>query len=361
MVLKLSAFLIFVVLLGCALHTQALTQISNCVELQAMKDNLSEDYELVNDIDCSDTVNWNGGEGFEPVGRYTGGAGNTPFTGTFDGQAGKVVGLTIARPSTFSVGLFGYTSSSAQISYVGLVEVSILGYQYVGLVGFHEGNLTNSYITGSVTGDNNIGGLVGLNYRSGSVSNSYSMATVAADNTAGGLMGQYNNGLLTYTYAAGSVIGTGGNIGGLVGTSAVGGTGNYWDTEASGRFISGSGVGKTTAQMYQQSTYVGWDFIDAWCIAEGQSYPELRAFSDCLPPSTESFSVTATPVPGNKQGAGSALTPGETAAVAITCISGILSIFYLLYKWYYRHLDNKAKKDGQSQAAGIGKEMTITV
>ena len=44
-------------------------QITNATQLQEMQDDLSAHYVLMNDIDCSDTVNWNSGAGFEPVGH----------------------------------------------------------------------------------------------------------------------------------------------------------------------------------------------------------------------------------------------------------------------------------------------------
>ena len=44
------------------------TTITNVTELQAMEDDLTEDYVLGNDIDASATSSWNGGEGFIPVG-----------------------------------------------------------------------------------------------------------------------------------------------------------------------------------------------------------------------------------------------------------------------------------------------------
>ena len=45
-------------------------QISNVTELQAIKDDLSAHYILVNNIDASDTVTWNDCAGFEPIGNY---------------------------------------------------------------------------------------------------------------------------------------------------------------------------------------------------------------------------------------------------------------------------------------------------
>lgn len=39
-------------------------------------------------------------------------------------------------------------------------------------------------------------------------------------------------------------------------------TSSYWDMESSGQSYSAGGEGKTTAEMKQQSTYVGWDFTN---------------------------------------------------------------------------------------------------
>ena len=55
-----------------------------------------------------------------------------------------------------------------------------------------------------------------------------------------------------------------------------------WNIDTSGTNLGwGSGlnadtVGCTTAEMYQQSNYVGWDFTTIWSIVDGSAYPELR-------------------------------------------------------------------------------------
>jgi hypothetical protein len=46
------------------------TIITNVTELQAMEDDLDEDYVLGNNIDASATSGWNGGLGFDPIGNY---------------------------------------------------------------------------------------------------------------------------------------------------------------------------------------------------------------------------------------------------------------------------------------------------
>ncbi len=203
-------------------------QIHNVNELQFMKYELSSSFKLVQDIDASSTVGWNGGLGFATVGDI-----NNYFTGTFDGQGHTITGLTINRstgyPNNFSIpeysdiGLFGRTEG-AKISNVGLLDVNITGDLFVGgLVGWNGtgSSVTNSYVTGSVEGYyDQIGGLVGRNFQ-GAISNSYSKATVRGHWWwVGGLAGISDGGSITNSYAAGDVYDdVGGGTGGLLGHS----------------------------------------------------------------------------------------------------------------------------------------------
>ena len=66
-------------------------------------------YKLVNDIDASGTVHWNGGKGFKPIG--SGGYYNE-FTGSLDGQNFVVSGLHINR-ATHSMSACSDTSAIA--------------------------------------------------------------------------------------------------------------------------------------------------------------------------------------------------------------------------------------------------------
>jgi len=214
-------------------------QITSCVELQEMNNNLNAYYVLMTDIDCSDTGNWNSGAGFVPIGTYS-----SPFTGTFDGQNHKITGLFINRPSAYYVGLFG--TSSNTIKNVGLVDVKITGSYYAGgLVGWNYGAITNSYATGSISGSDYVGGLVGWNLQ-GTITNSYATGSISGIWYVGGLVGLNYQGTITSS---------------------------YWDTVTSGQSASAGGTGKTTAEMKQQSTFVDWDFTTIWAIDEGVSYP----------------------------------------------------------------------------------------
>jgi hypothetical protein len=276
--------------------------ITNIYQLQEMNNDLDAWYKLGNDIDASDTKNWNSGAGFVPVGA---------FTGTFDGQGHKITGLFINR--TMGLGLFGSTGSGAIIKNVGLVDVNITGSDYVGgLVGFnHPGTIENSYATGSVSGDLRIGGLVGENWGAitnsyatgsvtstgyhvgglagsnyGAITNSYATGRVTAYYIVGGLVGWNTGGAITNSYATGMVTGYyNDRVGGLVGQFDYGPiTNSYWDINTSGKSTSAGGTGKTTAEMQTLSTFVsaGWDFGTPIWVYYTNGYPRL-AWEPTLP------------------------------------------------------------------------------
>ncbi len=149
----------------------------------------------------------------------------TAFTGTFDGNGHKIIHFTINGGSNWYLGLFGYINSGS-VKNLGLENCSVRGYYYVGgLVGYNmnDGNVSNCYSTGSVSGVSGseyVGGLVGSNY-GGNVSNCYSTGTVSGGDGSyglGGLVG-VNDGSINDCYSTGDVTGGDGSygLGGLVG------------------------------------------------------------------------------------------------------------------------------------------------
>ena len=66
--------------------------ITDVNQLQEMQGGLNAWYELGNDINALETVNWNAGQGFLPVGDSTWG-----FAGHFDGKGLTIEGLFINR------------------------------------------------------------------------------------------------------------------------------------------------------------------------------------------------------------------------------------------------------------------------
>ncbi len=192
------------------------TSISNCCELQLMKDDLTTDYTLIQDIDCSDTVNWNGGKGFEPVGNCTDrtiSCSEDTFIGAFDGNGKVISNLYINRPDRDYVGLFGAANENNNyIRKVGLENVNITGHNLVGaLIGYYgwssyQPDVYEVYSTGTINGNNRVGGVLGA-FRDAGIADSYSTADVTGNSTVGGLVGQAIWGRTQRCYASGDVIG----------------------------------------------------------------------------------------------------------------------------------------------------------
>ncbi len=82
--------------------TEGFFLITDCEDLQAIQDDLNSDYELGNDIDCSDTINWNGGAGFLPIGYLDANNNQTTegFSGVFAGNNYKIHDLHIDTTGT---------------------------------------------------------------------------------------------------------------------------------------------------------------------------------------------------------------------------------------------------------------------
>jgi len=324
-----SVFIMF--LLGMMLMSMnvfaVVIQISTIEDLQKIGNDaaypLNGEYELTQDINASATLNWNNGVGFKPIGTS-----DVPFVGKIDGKEHKITGLYISRSAEDYVGLFGYIGSGGEVKNLGLENCWVIGNENVGslvgyndggsilsscstgavsgvvgvgglvgenggsilsscstgavsgywdvggLVGFNWGSITSSYSTGAVSGSSEVGGLVGYSYY-GNITSSYSTGAVSGSSRVGGLVG-FNWGSITSSYSTGTVSGYD-NVGGLVGYNFIGSiTSSYWDVETSYQSSSAGGVGKTTVEMKQQATYVGWDFVNVWMIEEGVNYPYLR-------------------------------------------------------------------------------------
>ncbi|NKJ39995.1 MBG domain-containing protein [Rhizobium sp. SG570] len=202
------------------------TSIANAHQLQLISLAPSASYTLMRNIDLSAALgsssgNWftsnvlGDGYGFVPIG----GSGHIPFLGTFDGGGHTISNLSISRYD-YS-GLFGYIGTGGTIQNVGVVNGTVAGGYFVGMVaGQNEGTITNVYSTGTVSGSKYVGGLVGFD--ANTISRSYSLAAVTAPFYAGGLVGQ-ENGTISQSYAGGSVSGQQ-FVGGLVGLSGASAT-----------------------------------------------------------------------------------------------------------------------------------------
>ena len=156
---------------------------------------------------------------------------------------------------------------------------SVSGVHVVGgLVGENAyGAISHCYSSGSVSGVHYLGGLVGSN--DGHIRNCYSITWVrGTDVCVGGLVGENDYaGTISACYSTGSVSGAD-YVGGLVGCNYGGPIiSGFWDVNTSGWTTSDGGMPKTTAEMKTKSTFTdaGWDFVNIWDICEGTNYPRL--------------------------------------------------------------------------------------
>ena len=302
-------------------------------------------YELIVDLDFDTDGNgradsgdtyWNDGAGWLPIDGY----------GTvFDGGGHTIANLYInrefeydARTRENGVGLFG-GGYRGEISGVALTSVDVTGssesssVKVGGLVGYGYGSISDScvegavtssgrgaysvgglagsvstsfrpygkirrsYATGTVSGEDNVGGLVGsvpyVGFGS-SISESYAISTVSGSHRVGGLVGSGGN--ISDSYATGTVSGShrvgglvgsgGGTISGSYATGAVSGTSprvhyvgglvgssdrhiSISDSYATGTVLGGGDVGGlvgsgggTISGSYATGTVAGDNFAD---------------------------------------------------------------------------------------------------
>ncbi|MFI4911164.1 MAG: GLUG motif-containing protein [Sedimentisphaeraceae bacterium JB056] len=284
-------------------------QISTPQDLEAVNNDLTASYILINDIDLAGKIYADA-----VIGAVADMADETKmFMGNFNGNGYEILNLTIDAAQKSIVGFFGYVRD-ADVRNLKLVDVDITGLDFVGAVaGRFRGHIYNSYASGEVagvnyvggfsshvsladncqsdvdvTGNDFVGGFVGRN--NGTVCrNIYSTGQVSGNDYVGGIAGVYD-GYLIDSYSISPVTGVS-NVGGLSGESRYLDDieGCFWDIESSGISVSFGGEGKTTAQMKDIQTYLdaGWPFVGEskiewadWYMPEN-GYPKLswQAFS----------------------------------------------------------------------------------
>ncbi|WP_428332431.1 MBG domain-containing protein [Novosphingobium sp.] len=241
--------------------------ITNSHQLQLISSALGQDYVLGNTIDLSETGAvvagnpssyqgmWNS-TGFVSIGitgtTYSG------FTGILDGHGFAISNMSITSNPLlngyiqYDAGLFEYLTSSANISNLNLVggvidfpvaavgalagqnsgtisnvtsSTTVIGSDIYtgGLVGYNVGYITGSSASGPVTGvattvgsAYSVGGLVGYNQRfnipgdplyanSGVITQSFATGSVTGAGGEGGLVGTNDNGIISQSYASGTV------------------------------------------------------------------------------------------------------------------------------------------------------------
>lgn len=302
-------------------------------------------YKQVENIDFADAspaINtWDNNAGWTPIGNQ-----ELNFTGYYNGNYKSISNLYINRPENDFIGFFGF--SHGILETINLINVNIIGYNWTGglvgcnsrfinycstsgfiqgvvdtggLIGANTEDIFESFSTASVNGSYCTGGLIGSNYGDNTITKCYSTGNINGSVKAGGLIGEhlgfmikdcystsnvsgqsyiggfsgFNISHIANCYSIGNVVGNQ-NTGGFIGESNEFATviNCYWNTETSGQTISDGGIGKTTLDMKDISTFsnAGWIFPDIWNIDSNinNGYPYLN-----FPNSVETDDIVITP------------------------------------------------------------------
>ena len=130
------------------------------------------------------------------------------YTGTFDGGGHTIKGLTVTTNDQF-VGLFGYLDKAGTVKNVVMEGIQITSNHVLmsgntgGVVGYSWGTIENCSVSGSVSGTNCVGGVVG-SQKAGSIIGCSSSAIVKGTRYVGGVAGE-KWGTMTACYATGNV------------------------------------------------------------------------------------------------------------------------------------------------------------
>ncbi len=142
------------------------------------------------------------GKGWTPIGTSF----DNSYKGTFDGGGHTITGLAVTTNDQF-VGLFGYLNRAGMVKNVVMEGIQITSNHMFGctggVVGYSWGTIENCSVSGSVSGTDCVGGVVG-SQKAGSIIGCSSSATVKGTHYVGGVAGE-KWGSMTACYATGNV------------------------------------------------------------------------------------------------------------------------------------------------------------
>jgi len=309
-------------------------KISSCADLQGIGDDLTANYVLTADVDCSGTA-------FTSIGL------GSIFTGTLNGANHAIGGISINTPISNKVGIFSEMGTGAEVKNLSLFGGSVIGHDNVGAIaGAMQGNakITNVYSTVEITASNNGAGLVGsmqgtasvtkgavladingpgytyggivgytfgsttttltdvyykgdilissANYVGGlvgfaghlSITRGYAAGSLSGDSGVGGIAGSIMNGTITGTFAANEITAgiptDKGPIAGAVISSTL--TGNYFDANITGFISSTDGTPVANSAQFYDKTLAPlstWNFSTTWS-EEYNDYPALKGIHE---------------------------------------------------------------------------------
>ena len=171
------------------------------------EDVLNADCALAADITFTSGTNWT------PIGNDK----ETPYNGEFDGQGHTISGLNVTTGNQ-DTGMFGVLSSDAEVKNLHLENLIGNGsFRVGGIAGANNGTITGCMVTGTVSGANYVGGVVGYNSSTGTVEGCcFAGNSVTASYYAGGVVGYFASGTVEDCYWKADTGGPDKGIGGVL-------------------------------------------------------------------------------------------------------------------------------------------------
>lgn len=204
------------------------------------KDYSGEVVVLMDDIDMDDRTSSGGRISWWAIGM-----GSKPFNGTFDGDGHKLTNLYVdGGNASDNEGLFGFIGGSAVIKNLSVSGTVTGNTNVAGVVGYNNGTVIGCYSDVAVTGiSESIGGVVGLNL--GTITSCGNSGTVSGVSSIGGVAGNSDYGRISQSYNTGTVTGND-NVGGITGKNSLEITNCYNTGSVSGDIYVAGIVGNLT-------------------------------------------------------------------------------------------------------------------
>lgn len=367
-------------------------------DLYNIRDDLSANYILMNDIDLTEATAEGGdwdfdGRGWDPIGSDNVYA-NGEFTGEFDGNGYSIIGMRISvfaskLPSgtqdSLYVGLFAKTTGyihdlEMKNVYIYIYNNNASDKWYAGAIsGYNTGEILNCSSSGKIDApyiDDYIGGITG--YNKGNINECFNTAEVIEGKRAGGISGYnagniincYNTGTITsnsssyHEESAGGI--TGYNIGMIENCYNLGTIKGTYDKYAisynynkgsvlNSYYLVKSGTGGTNcvslseAQMKATASFRGFDFENVWVLNEfaNHPYPQLKNNIQDMSESASLVSIVAPPIKTNYY-------VGDT----LDLTDGIVKVVYVSGKEEIKNITADMVSGFDMNVAG---EQTVTI
>lgn len=214
-----------------------------------------------------------------PMGRYNSDSDNLGFAGTFDGNGKTIGGLCHYGDSARYAGLFGNSAGTIRDLTIkdSYIHTTHSDGRAGAVTGLNEGTVSNCHNSGFVSGNAQIGGIVGRmnggkiekcsnsgavtgnkyiggisGYIKGAIQNCSNSGKITANNqSAGGIAGLVSDGTINYCYNLGSVK-AGSRVGGIAGLIQK--TSNINDCFSAGTEDGGTSIGGVVGLVLNNSS-----------------------------------------------------------------------------------------------------------